>query len=771
METVRAIEGDRWRVGQALVDAPTREITMEGGRGSVRITPKALAVLRVLAAQPHQVVSRQDLLAAVWPETLPTDDVLNQAIAQLRKAFGSGPGGAAEGRAYIETIAKSGYRLMRDVEPAIEEAGPAVPEPPDDAPGALRPQAADGGADRSGESAEADPGGRRVRPAAWLALSALIGLLAIGAAALWWWGQSTGEASVLLGEGTDQGYRLITSSLGLRASPTLSPDGRQVAYVSADGERLQGTIMVQPTRSAPPRRLTHGASGMSESEPRWSRDGRDIAFLRRGDDGACSVMIAPADGSGAAREVLRCTGAQTVSFDWTADGRGLVFGTMDGPGPAPGLRVLDLASGRWRAIDYDHEPGVIDHAPRYSPDGRWILFARNPQLGDLWRVPAAGGKAERLTDLQGDLRGWSWLSDETVVFGRRVDAQVRLFSLDLPGGDVRDLGVDDAQNPTASLANGALAFVRRRPQFGLFRVHIGQDGTPRKERLFASSGRDNLPVVSPDGRRLLFASDRAGPYELWLADLLEPEATPIPVAGLNPEGNHPPIWSADGRSFVAAGLDPGADGDTALFEVDAARATATRLAVPERRPLQGARLDDGRLLVGTEAAAGAMRLVLYERGPDGGWRAVRTVPDVSQFRYQPDQRRVLFTRLSSDGLWEADASLAPDSIRLRDRARPTRRDYRSWSPSVRDGVDHVVSTPACLSELHRTGPVARVACLARDRHSATTGFSVDRRTGTLYVAMVVDESSDIGFAQLRPRPRKDLIALVKSLIQKNILAS
>nr|WP_255699295.1 winged helix-turn-helix domain-containing protein [Luteimonas sp. Y-2-2-4F] len=745
---------------------------MEGGRRSVRVTPKALAVLRVLAAYPHQVVSRQALLAAVWPETLPTEDVLNQAITQLRKAFGSGPGGPEEGRAYIETIAKSGYRLMRDVEPIpAEETGPAVPVVPPGASAAAPVQHVP--ADASPEASDAVPAAaaapeRRARSwrVAWLALSALIALAA--GAGLWWWGEGADEASALLGEGSEHGYRLITSSLGLRSSPTLSPDGQQVAYVSEGADRLHGAIMIQPTRSAPPRRLTPALAGTSESEPRWSRDGRDIAFLRRSGDGACSVMIAPADGSGAAREVLRCEGADTLSFDWTADGRGLVFGTRDGPAPAPGLRVLDLATGDWRAIEYDHEPGVIDHAPRYSPDGRWILFARNPQLGDLWRVPATGGKAERLTDLQGDLRGWAWISDDEVVFGRRVDAQVRLFSVDLPGGSVRDLGLDDAQAPTTSLASGALAFVRRRPQFGLFRVEIGENGEPRKERIFASSGRDNLPVVSPDGRRLLFASDRAGPYELWLADLLEPEATPIPVAGLNPEGNHPPIWSADGRSFVAAGLDPEGGGDTALFEVDAARATATALPVPERRPLQGAMLGDGRLLVGAEGDAGAMRLVLYERGPGGDWQARRTIRDVSQFRYEPEQRRVLFTRLSADGLWEADAGLDPDSIRLRDRERPTRRAYRSWSPSAGGGVDHVVVTASCLSALHRTGPRPREVCLAPDRQSATTGFSVDRRSGVLYLAMVVDESSDIGFAELPRRPKEDLMARVKSLIHKNI---
>ncbi|PSD25959.1 hypothetical protein C7E12_19090, partial [Stenotrophomonas maltophilia] len=43
----------------------------------------------------------------------------------------------------------------------------------------------------------------------------------------------------------------------------------------------------------------------------------------------------------------------------------------------------------------------------YSPDGQWLVFVRNPQLGDLWRVPAAGGTPEQLTNEAAELRGWA----------------------------------------------------------------------------------------------------------------------------------------------------------------------------------------------------------------------------------------------------------------------------------------------------------------------------------------------------------------------------
>jgi Tol biopolymer transport system component len=70
-----------------------------------------------------------------------------------------------------------------------------------------------------------------------------------------------------------------------------------------------------------------------------------------------------------------------------------------------GIRKLDLASGQWEALDYGVAEDDFDYAPRYSPDGKWLVFVRNPQLGDLWRMPAAGGTPEQLTSEAAELRG------------------------------------------------------------------------------------------------------------------------------------------------------------------------------------------------------------------------------------------------------------------------------------------------------------------------------------------------------------------------------
>ncbi|WMR41622.1 winged helix-turn-helix domain-containing protein, partial [Stenotrophomonas maltophilia] len=119
---------DRIRIGECTVTLSSREVEVVGARRPRRLTPKALGVLRVLLRQPGRVVTRDELFAEVWPDTLPTNDVLTQAVTQLRKAFSNDDD---NGQAYIETIAKTGYRLLVPVQ-VLDDVEPAPPAGADD---------------------------------------------------------------------------------------------------------------------------------------------------------------------------------------------------------------------------------------------------------------------------------------------------------------------------------------------------------------------------------------------------------------------------------------------------------------------------------------------------------------------------------------------------------------------------------------------------------------------------------------------------------------
>jgi len=96
-------------IGDWRVSAERNELS-RGGK-TLRLEPKAIEVLGRLAARAGEVVSREELLEAVWPGVIVGDDALSQAIIKLRRAFGDD---AREPR-YIQTISKRGYRLVAPI--------------------------------------------------------------------------------------------------------------------------------------------------------------------------------------------------------------------------------------------------------------------------------------------------------------------------------------------------------------------------------------------------------------------------------------------------------------------------------------------------------------------------------------------------------------------------------------------------------------------------------------------------------------------------------
>src|SRR5947199_2109611 len=83
-------------------------------QGVVLLTPKAFDTLLVLVENNGHVLSKEELMGKVWPDSFVEENNLAQNISVLRKALG-------EGQKFIETVPKRGYRFVADVREAVEE--------------------------------------------------------------------------------------------------------------------------------------------------------------------------------------------------------------------------------------------------------------------------------------------------------------------------------------------------------------------------------------------------------------------------------------------------------------------------------------------------------------------------------------------------------------------------------------------------------------------------------------------------------------------------
>lgn len=221
-------------------------------------------------------------------------------------------------------------------------------------------------------------------------------------------------------------------------------------------------------------------------------------------------------------EILVAAGHRTESPRWSPDGTRLAFSQATGR-DAPATRVL-YADGRVETLASRTMPGPL----AWLPDGSGVVTAqidvvgRTRYLSDLYRVDADGGE-RRLTRgarlLDPDVRR----RDGRIVAARGGGAWNALVLLDAEGREARTL-VPSAPDvnwaaPRWSPEGDRIAVARWRTG-GMYDVVVLDTAGRVVRELTADRALDLTPAWSADGRYVVFASDRAGIFDLYAFDLL-----------------------------------------------------------------------------------------------------------------------------------------------------------------------------------------------------------------------------------------------------------
>ncbi len=205
-----------------------------------------------------------------------------------------------------------------------------------------------------------------------------------------------------------------------------------------------------------------------------------------------------------------------------------------------------------------------EHAPRWSPDGRYLTFLSNRddsrEVDQLWLLDRRGGEADRLTDLAGGISEYTWSPDSK---------RLALIASD-PDPDSSATSSDTSVKTTAKPIvinrfqfkedeTGYLA--TRRDHLYLF------DLASRKAEVLTPGDYNEVwPTWSPDGRSIAFVSkrrpdfDRSNNWDLYVVDA-RPGASPRQLTtfegpDMDPQwGGRAPSWSPDGKylAYVQGG--------------------------------------------------------------------------------------------------------------------------------------------------------------------------------------------------------------------------
>jgi serine/threonine protein kinase/WD40 repeat protein len=172
----------------------------------------------------------------------------------------------------------------------------------------------------------------------------------------------------------DRGGRSLSvlGEAGQFETQAISPDGKRVA-VSLRFSNLRQNVWIYDTDLGTRVPLEPVDTGNPIYSPRWSPDGRQVAYRDLGGGSHCTIYIHNSDGSGQAKKVLEASEGAISVEDWSPDGRHLLFCHSRFEGPTywhDRLRVAPMEGGGKLEFEIDNAANG-----KFSPDGHWIAYS------------------------------------------------------------------------------------------------------------------------------------------------------------------------------------------------------------------------------------------------------------------------------------------------------------------------------------------------------------------------------------------------------------
>lgn len=303
-----------------------------------------------------------------------------------------------------------------------------------------------------------------------------------------------------------------------QASRTEQPSSTEaegrLAFVAEDGAMWD--IYVLDAKGGEPTPLT---AGLLAQWPRWSPDGRRLAFLSLPpEEGLVSGLLSDKgelvvlSADGAEQQTIAATGKTEIyspALDWSPDGRRIAWESGGRSDEVPaGINAIDLETGASNELASGH-PGAM---PAWSPDGSLIAFVSyedeeepNP---NIYIMEGDGSNVRRLAHNDGDDIGPRWSPDgrHIVWWVRKTGGEAHeLFVAEVDKGKVEELG--NGSRPVWSPDGRRIAFMNLAEENNVD-IFVLELDSGERVNVTNDPARDMWPTWSPDGRRIAFVSQR-----------------------------------------------------------------------------------------------------------------------------------------------------------------------------------------------------------------------------------------------------------------------
>ncbi|MBV8475159.1 MAG: PD40 domain-containing protein [Acidobacteria bacterium] len=424
-----------------------------------------------------------------------------------------------------------------------------------------------------------------------------------------------------------------------------------------------------------------------------------------------------------------------MQISWAPDGKSLAFSSTTDSGSHIFLLALDTLHTTMLNPHLDCWDAA---APSFSPDGKNLAFVCTSSVAvyGIYEMRVSGGRTRLLAGMMGYFQGLTWSRDGSKIIFANDSGNGGMLWQVTRGASLSKLPFgEQAANPSSASKGNRIAYVRGWKTINVWRLDLGSRHPEQSARkLIYSTRMQRVPQYSPDGKKIVFESDRSGTHEIWLADADGNNLVQLTSFGGPLTGS--PSWCSDGHRIA---FDSRASGSSALYAEDVERrvphlikADVQNLAIPTWSE------NCGWLF----ASDGHDHLY---RVPAQGGAALRFSDKGSWFSRVKDGR-VFFNVKEENGvsLWSRPVS-GGESERLREMPKLDAAD--SWTAAV-NGIYYISSssTATAVNFYDFAAHSSKRLFILSERPTPGGGISVSPDERWLLYTRTDDAQSDIMLA-------------------------
>lgn len=425
---------------------------------------------------------------------------------------------------------------------------------------------------------------------------------------------------------------------------TFSPDGKQLAFVRQPAEEKRQQLMLADSEGGDQRVLTEtkGSDDLSEAIANnlaWSPDGNFIAGISGNINNNAVTVVAIDIRTGEAKAITQRKWLEVNQISWVPDGSALLAtATDEGIAPFQIWKVAfpsgdaerltnDLSN--YQIISVSRNADTLVTIPNEREENVWVTTVNDP-----------AAHAAQITSGRNTIHGIAYAADGRIVYASSASGSMDIWITDTNGGNPKQL--------TANTRYNAAPFVTPDGRYILFwsdrtgairpwRMNIdGSNQTP------LTDGNGDAPTTTPDSRLVYYINYEAGIGNVWR----------LPIEGGTPQrivekNSLYPVISRDGKTLACFYQDkPGVWG-LAIFGVDGG-APLKIFSLPNESPTNLHFSPSGRSLVYGITGDGVDNL--WEQPLDGSAPKQMTDFKSNNFRwfdFSPDGKQLAFSRGTS----------------------------------------------------------------------------------------------------------------------------